>query len=129
MSWANMLQRCTNPKATQYSRYGGAGITVCAKWHDFDGFLEDMGERPEGLTLDRIDNAKGYFKENCQWASREQQQRNRNRTLRVPYKGDLVAITELSEKFGIDRDTLLNRIKKGWPEEEWDKRPRRRPRQ
>lgn len=76
-TWDGMKQRCLNPKATGYARYGGAGITVCDRWLEFANFLADMGERPEGTTLDRIDSSKGYEPGNCRWATRAEQNRNR----------------------------------------------------
>ena len=76
-SWDGMKQRCLNPKATGYSRYGGAGVTVCDAWLTFGNFLADMGERPEGTTLDRIDPTRGYEPGNCRWATRSVQNRNR----------------------------------------------------
>jgi len=82
VSWSNMIQRCTNPKHPAYSYYGGRGITVCEEWRDFKNFLKDMGERPKDLTLERIDNNKGYYPDNCKWASRYDQVRNSgNRTI------------------------------------------------
>ena len=73
----DMKRRCENPARPEWSRYGGKGITVCERWQSFDAFLEDMGEKPEGRTLDRIDNTKGYYKSNCRWATREQQNNNK----------------------------------------------------
>ena len=72
-----MRNRCNNPNSSQYSDYGGRGITICERWDDFNLFVEDMGERPDGYTLDRIDNNGDYTPSNCQWSSRLHQQRNR----------------------------------------------------
>jgi hypothetical protein len=68
-TWEMMIQRCNNKNFDSYPFYGGRGIKVCDKWHLFLGFYEDMGERPEGLSLDRIDVNGSYYKENCRWAS------------------------------------------------------------
>jgi hypothetical protein len=72
-AWARMRQRCTNKKTKDYVHYGGRGITICERWDNFKNFLNDMGERPEGYSLDRIDNSKGYSPENCRWSSQRQQ--------------------------------------------------------
>lgn len=76
-AWVRMHQRCNNPMATQYKDYGGRGIKVCASWKVYENFLADMGEAPEGHSLDRINNNKGYCKENCRWATAKQQAQNR----------------------------------------------------
>ena len=78
-SWRGMVQRCTNPARRDYPRYGGRGITVCERWLDFRDFLADMGERPEGRTLDRIDNEGNYEPSNCRWATPEEQMANTRR--------------------------------------------------
>jgi hypothetical protein len=77
-SWQSMITRCTNPKHEAWARYGGKGITICARWIGDDGFqnfLSDMGERPEGLTLDRKDNNGDYTPANCRWSTPTEQAR------------------------------------------------------
>jgi len=75
--WNGMITRCHNPNVHKYPEYGGRGITVCERWRKFKNFFEDMGERPGKLQLDRIDNDKGYFKENCRWITSKANNQNR----------------------------------------------------
>lgn len=75
-SWEAMKQRCNNPTNASYDRYGARGISYTPSWESYANFLEDMGERPEGTTLDRIEGSKGYYKENCRWADKYTQRDN-----------------------------------------------------
>lgn len=77
-TWRSMLNRCSDPKSVGWRYYGGKGVTVCERWMLFTSFLADMGLRPKGMTLDRIDGDKGYEPSNCRWATRSQQMVNRN---------------------------------------------------
>lgn len=112
--WQSMKRRCDSPKNALYHRYGGRGITVCKRWlHDFHVFVADMGDRPEGTTIERIDNDKGYSPENCRWATRKEQQRNREITRKVFIEGKEYLAIELAELSGLKSDTIVERANRG----------------
>ena len=117
VSWASMLGRCVNPNNPAFKDYGGRGIKVCARWVLFDNFLEDMGDRPAGRTLERIDNAKGYSKDNCKWATKKEQQRNRRDTIFLEFQGKRLGLDDWAEVLNIDRAALRGRMRLGWPVE------------
>lgn len=83
-TWSSMRNRCNNPRHPAYPHYGARGIAVCARWNNFEYFLADMGDRPTGLSLDRIDNDQGYSSENCRWATKAQQSQNQRSTRLSP---------------------------------------------
>lgn len=116
-SWEHMIARCYDPKNKYYHNYGGRGITVCERWkNSFANFYEDMGECPsKDHSLDRLDNDGTYCKENCKWSTRQEQGRNKRDNHLVTYKGETLTITEIAEKYGIDKRNLYSRINKlGW---------------
>lgn len=113
--WSNMKDRCLRGKNRYYKDYGGRGIKVCDKWLKFEGFFEDMGEKPEGLTLDRIDNDGDYSKENCRWATKNQQANNCRSNLFIEYLGEKKTIGQVAILTGIKYATLRKRIVElGW---------------
>jgi hypothetical protein len=111
--WRSMLNRCTNPETAEYMDYGGRGIQVTEGWTEFSTFYADMGD-PNGLTLDRIDNEKGYSKENCRWVSMKAQQNNKRSNVLLTYQGQTKNITQWGEALGIDRQRIYDRIRSGW---------------
>lgn len=112
--WAAMKDRCRNPNNTHYRHYGGRGISVCERWNDFALFLADMGEQPEGGTVERVDNSLGYCPENCIWATRKSQMRNRRVNVLFAYQGESKCLAEWSEVVGINQNTLRERLRRGW---------------
>lgn len=110
--WRRMIQRCTDKNCTDYKYYGGRGITVHQTWLDYDTFLKDVGERPEGLTLDRIDNNKGYEPGNVRWVDRKTQSNNTSSNAKFEYNGKLHSIQELADLAGIEYGTMKARLQR-----------------
>ncbi len=110
-SWASMLVRCYNPKRSSYKWYGAKGITVCDEWHTFENFLRDMGVRPDGMTLDRKDNALGYSKDNCRWADATTQARNSVQVVWVEIDGVSKRLVEWCEELCVPINTVRARVK------------------
>jgi hypothetical protein len=103
-TWEAMKARCYNPFNKKYHRYGGRGIEVCEEWkHDFVQFLTDMGPRPPGLTLERVDSNKGYYPENCIWADYITQGNNTSRNVFVRFRGETLTLSQVGRLTGMDR--------------------------
>lgn len=113
-SWSNMIQRCTNPKHPSYGRYGGRGVTVCEEWRDCAAFVawaESNGYEP-GKSIERIDNDKGYSPDNCRWATRREQQRNRHNNRMVTFRGETKCLADWAAELGTTSATLDYRIRR-----------------
>ena len=119
-SWRSMMSRCYNENTANYKYYGAKGITVCDEWKNADCFGEwakNSGWFP-GATLDRIDNRNGYSPKNCKWSTKKEQARNRKTTRHITHNGETHIVTEWAEILGVDRKLLLDRLFRGWSEDE-----------
>jgi hypothetical protein len=115
-AWQNMKTRCLNQNRESYPGYGGRGITICDRWiSSFAAFLEDMGERPPGMMIDRIDNNGNYEPGNCRWATNKEQANNRRSTLKITFKGITRSAAQWGEELGLSRSLISGRLRKGWP--------------
>jgi hypothetical protein len=113
-SWNSMHQRCRQKSHKSYADYGGRGIAVCERWSEYVNFREDMGHRPPGTQLDRVDNSRGYSPDNCRWATCKQNNNNRRSSRLIEWRGETHTLTEWTEILGIDRMTVGKRLSSGW---------------
>lgn len=116
-AWVDMRWRCSKDSIECWDHYGGRGIIVCEQWQNsFRTFLTDMGPRPSKKhSLDRINNDGNYTPENCRWATRSEQQRNRQKTQKLTFNGETLPVVEWAERLGWSHHVLFTRIKRGWP--------------
>lgn len=115
-TWQSMIQRCRNENCKSYCNYGGRGIRVCERWKSFSAFAQDMGEKPLGYTIDRINNDGDYEPGNCRWATMKQQNRNCRRNKPVVFEGKTICLADLCERFSIPYTRLRERVNRlGWP--------------
>lgn len=124
-SWKAMRYRCDNPACGSYPRYGGAGVTYDPRWKDFETFLEDMGLRPTGMTLERRDNSQPYCKDNCIWATPKQQANNRSSNVFVTYAGARLTLKQWAERTNIKYVTIKARYRAGHRDEQLFRKPAR----
>lgn len=127
MIWTNMINRCERESVDSYPIYGGRGIKVCKRWHEFRYFWMDMGfGYKEGLLLDRIDPNGDYRPNNCRWVTPLKQANNKRDTIYLTYKGERKPISDWAREMGVKRSTLATRKYKGWSDEEILKTPIRK---
>jgi len=113
-TWCAMKQRCNYPAHDQFASYGGRGIRVCDRWSEsFEAFLADMGERPEGMTIERIDTNRHYEPGNCRWATEAEQSRNRRSTILIERNGQTKCVKDWCDELGLDVDAVYGRIRRG----------------
>lgn len=109
VTWRGMKDRCYNPNNHKYPRYGGRGITICDEWEDFIQFLADMGEKPEGMSIDRIENDGNYEPNNCKWSTTLEQANNTSNNVPLTYKGVTKNLAEWEKSIDIPRTTFYRR--------------------
>lgn len=114
--WAGIKRRCLNPNDRSYARYGEQGVTICDRWRDsFECFLSDIGTRPTPEhSIDRVDNDKGYAPDNCRWATRVEQARNKRTNRRITCNNRTKTLSEWSQELGICHATIQYRLRAGW---------------
>ena len=111
-AWLSMKSRCDNPKNPRYKDWGGRGIAYCREWSDFANFIKDMGLKPEpSASIERIDNDRGYFKENCKWATKREQALNRRTTVKVLHEGREMYVHEFAKSIGLTESGARKRLK------------------
>jgi hypothetical protein len=117
-AWKAARHRCTNPDAANAAYYQARGIGFSPSWDSFTQFLEDVGPRPEGMTLDRIDTNGNYEPGNVRWTSRTTQQRNRRNNVVLEFNGESKCVAAWAETLGIPKETLTSRLVRDWTVEE-----------
>ena len=117
-SWSSIKRRCLDAKNKRFEKYGGRRISLCEKWFKFNNFLADMGDRPEGMSIDRIDNNGHYEPGNCRWATNTQQQRNKSNNHCLTLNGRTQAAAAWAEELGLKKMTIIHRKRRGWSDKE-----------
>lgn len=113
--WMGMRERCSNPNDPKWNRYGGRGIRVCERWNSFENFAEDMGPRPDGMTIERDDVNGDYEPSNCRWATQIEQQNNRTNNRRLVIGGRTLTVAQAAREHGVLPDLVYERLRRGVP--------------
>jgi hypothetical protein len=116
--WVGMRKRCACTTKRKAHLYYGKGIRVCPEWESFDNFVRDMGEAPNGMTIERIDGLQGYRPGNCRWASPKEQANNTTKNKKIVFQGREQNLSQWAEEFKLKPNTLLYRLKRGWDVEQ-----------
>lgn len=116
-SWRGALARCLDSENPGYKYYGGRGITICDRWRTFRAFYDDMGSRPPGYTLERINVNGNYEPDNCRWATKDDQRRNMRSSVYIKHKGKIGLLLDAPRSPGVSRQLAYGRLKLGWPVE------------
>lgn len=113
--WRGIMARCYNPNHISYKYYGAKGVTVCKRWlSSFDNFFDDMGEKPSGKSIDRIDSSGNYEPSNCKWSTIEEQNRNMSTNITITMNGETKTVAEWAREYGVSRFPIYRRISHGW---------------
>lgn len=123
--WIDMIRRCNNRNRESYPSYGGRGIRVCDRWLSFENFYQDMGDAPQGMTIERNDVNGNYEPSNCRWATVKEQSLNTTRSRFVTVDGERMNVTTAAERYGITKTAIRMRLLKGWSDEDAVKTPSR----
>lgn len=113
-TWCSMMRRCYDINHPHYKSYGGRGIKVFEPWHDFRNFYAEMGKKPEGLSIERMNNDGNYEPSNCVWANASQQANNRRSTLKLKFNNTTKSLRDWCTEYNIDKLTVYKRLRKGW---------------
>lgn len=123
-TWAGMKARCQNPNEPGFRKYGARGITVCNRWLKFENFLVDMGVKPHGLSIDRINNSGDYGPTNCRWATIKEQNRNKSGLHVITFDGKTQLLQDWADSLGIKPHALIERLR-NWPIDQALTQPKR----
>jgi hypothetical protein len=113
-SWCDMRKRCFSTTHKDYKHYGGRGITVCSRWSEFKNFFSDMGEKPTGMTIERLDVNSNYSPENCKWIPKSEQGKNKRSNHKITFNGITKNLSEWAVEMGISPFGITYRLNAGW---------------